>query len=195
MTPSQKSSLLPPSRVNTTARSRRDSVWMSGPTQWKNWSASTDHDGGGLVASHRCSASKAALSGFSTKNALSTPRSASGSRRARPRIAVVHRPRRSNRCIPSGHTSPACSASVQPVLALQTGHQPGQVLPRPTPRLGPSEPARDPHRHPIQLRHNKISHHTKHDPLRANTSAVAVLSLDSPLGVGGDHLRVGVDGC
>ena len=50
------------------------------------------------------------------------------------------------RCILSGATSPACSASVHPSSAPSP--RPGQhILPNPGPRLGTREPTRDPHAH------------------------------------------------
>jgi hypothetical protein len=54
--------------------------------------------------------------------------------------------RRSNRCIRSGPTSPACSASV--------------YLFFPSPRLNTPEPARDPLTQPIQPDNRNINRHT-----------------------------------
>lgn len=82
----------------------------------------------------------------------SAPRCSSTKPRTSSRTASAGQPAWfSSRCMPSGHSSPACSASV-PVLALQRREQSAQVLSCPPTRLRPPEMLTDPSMQSVQTR-------------------------------------------
>src|SRR5690606_41229855 len=56
------------------------------------------------------------------------------------------------------------------------GPQPRNILPGPSPWLGPGEPGTDPCHQRIQLGHSTIQHHTTDLPASTHASVVAVLT-------------------
>ena len=87
-----------------------------------------------------------------------------------------HRAEFKSRCIPSGVTSPANSASVHPFLRSNPRHQPQQVRPGPQPRL-PQEERRGHHlsEHLIKVRQPP----GRVDPVNAGHHGRSMINQDS----------------